>query len=123
MTEHTKLKEAYERAASNLMAGTPEEIQEATEWQQKCDLAWHPEDWDGMTEEEAFEEDPVGVMNALGEHIASRTWRCGSWSDVYEYRGRSYAIDEVEMCDFDNLDDAMERANIIGEIDEEQHLW
>ena len=46
-----------------------------------------------MTEEEAFEEDSGEVLRVLGTELASQTWRCGSWSNVYEYKGKIFSCD------------------------------
>jgi hypothetical protein len=73
---------------------------------------WKPIDWDGMTEEQAFQEDPVEVMTQRGKVIASQTWSSGSWSTIYQYKRRYFVVDEVEVCDFDNAADAFLRAGI-----------
>ena len=36
----------------------------------------------------------------------------GSWSNVYEYNGKFYSFDEVNMVEFDSPQDAFKRANI-----------
>ena len=41
-----------------------------------------------MTEEYAFEEDSGGVLSVPGTEIAYQTWNYGSWSNVYEYKGK-----------------------------------
>lgn len=80
---------------------------------------WNPDDWGGLTEAEAFEENSFEVLLERGEQIASQTWRSGSFSSVYEYKGRFYALDEAGMEDYDNVSDAFSRANIgSGEHDE-----
>ena len=45
-----------------------------------------------MTEEYAFEEDAGGVLSVLGlgTEIAYQTWSYGSWSNVYEYKGKYF---------------------------------
>ena len=44
---------------------------------------FNPDDWNGKTEEYAFEEDAGGVLSVLGTEIAYQTWSYGSWSIVY----------------------------------------
>lgn len=73
---------------------------------------WNPDDWGGMSEEEAFEEEAMKVLHERGIEIASQSWSGGSWSYVYKYNGKYYAIDEVEMCEYANPKEAFERAGI-----------
>ena len=49
-----------------------------------------------MTEEYAFEEDAGGVLSVLGTEIAYQTWSYGSWSNVYEYKGK-YFIELISL--------------------------
>ena len=74
--------------------------------------AWKPEEWGGVSEEQAFDEDPMAVLEARGMKVASQTWSGGSWSSVYKYNGKYYAIDEVELCEYQNPKEAFERAGI-----------
>lgn len=73
---------------------------------------WNPDDWDGMTEEEAFDCDCGEVLRKLGKEVASQMWSGGSDSVVYEYKGQYFVMDEVETCEYDNPKDAFERAGI-----------
>ena len=50
----------------------------------------NPDDWNGMNEEYAFEEDAGGVLSVPGTGIAYQTWSYGSWSNVYEYKGKYF---------------------------------
>ena len=43
-----------------------------------------------MTEEYSFEEDAGGVLSVLGTETAYQTWNYGSWSNVYEYKGKYF---------------------------------
>ena len=65
-----------------------------------------------MTEEYAFEEDAGGVLSVLGTEIAYQTWSYGSWSNVYEYKGKYFSLDEVDLEEFDNPKEAFDRASI-----------
>ncbi|MBM3396662.1 MAG: hypothetical protein FJY37_18940, partial [Betaproteobacteria bacterium] len=60
---------------------------------QKTACKWNSAEWDGMSERQAFDEDPIEVMSKMGKVIASQTWRNGSWSTVYEYKGRFFSVD------------------------------
>ena len=80
--------EHYKRAASNLMM-TNESERELLR-PEPTESLFNPDDWGGMTEEEAFEEDPGGVLSILGTQIASQAWSHGSWSYVYEYKGKNF---------------------------------
>ena len=51
---------------------------------------FNPDDWNGMTEEYAFEKDAGGVLSVPGTEIAYQTWSYGSWSYVYEYKGKYF---------------------------------
>ena len=103
-SEHCK------RAASNLMM-TNESERELFRPEPK-EMSFNPDDWYGMTEEEAFEDDPGEVLSVLGTEIASQTWSHGSWSYVYEYKGKYFSLDEVSLEEFDNPKDAFDRASI-----------
>jgi len=61
--------------------------------QTQTDDEWNPEDWDGMSEEEAFDCDAKEVLDKLGREVASQMWSGGSASSVYEYKGRYYVMD------------------------------
>ena len=63
--------EHFKRAASNLMM-TDESERELFRAEPKKSL-FNPDDWDGMTEEEAFEDDPGEVLRVLGTELASQT--------------------------------------------------
>ena len=76
---------------------------------------WNLELWGGMTEQQAFEDNPSLVLEAMGEKVASQTWNCGSWSSVYKYREKYYSLDEVEVCEFQQPSEAFKRANIGNE--------
>ena len=102
--------EHFKRAASNLMM-TDESERELLRPEPKERL-FKSEDWYGMTEEEAFEEDAGELLLLLGTEIASQTWSYGSWSNVYEYKGKFFSCDEVSMEEFDNPKDAFDRASI-----------
>lgn len=103
--------EAFKNAASNLLIA--EEEQFAPTKLPKFDPGpWDAKKWGGLTEEEAFLEDPGEVIVERGHCIASQVWKSGSWSYVYEYMGRFYSIDEVELKEFENAKDAFIRASI-----------
>ncbi len=102
--------EHYKRAASNLMM-TDESERELFRPEPKERL-FNSEDWYGMTEEEAFEEYSGELLLELGTEIASQTWSHGSWSNVYEYKGKYFSCDEVSTEEFDNPKDAFDRASI-----------
>jgi len=102
--------EHYKRAASNLMM-TDESERELLR-PEPTESLFNPDDWDGMTEEEAFEEYSGELLLLLGTEIASQTWSYGSWSNVYEYKGKFFSCDEVSMEEFDNPKDAFDRASI-----------
>ena len=65
-----------------------------------------------MTEESTFEEDAGAVLSVLGTEIAYQTWSYGSWSNVYGYKGKYFSLDEVDLEEFDNPNDAFDRASI-----------
>ena len=107
----TKKSEQFKRAASNLGID-PEEEDLFISPKYVPDAQWDPERWNGLSQEEAMEHMPGDVVMELGEEIASQSWRNGSWSNVYEYNGKFYSLDEVDMVEFDYLQDAFKRANI-----------
>ena len=43
-----------------------------------------------MTDEYAFEEDAGGVLSVPVTEIAYQTWCYGTWSNVYEYKGKYF---------------------------------
>ena len=57
---------------------------------------FNPDDWNGMTEEYAFEEDADGVLSVPGTEIAYQKWSYGSRSNVYEYKGK-YFIEWISL--------------------------
>ena len=73
---------------------------------------WDAGAWDGMSEEEALEWDLIEVLSKLGTIIASQSWARGSWSTVYEYKGRYFAVDEVQGQVCSSAEEAFERASI-----------
>ena len=107
----TKKSEQFKRAASNLGID-PEEEDLFISPKYVPDAQWDPERWNGLSQEEAMEQMPGDVVMELGEEIASQSWRNGSWSNVYEYNGKFYSFDEVDMVEFDYPQDAFKRANI-----------
>lgn len=74
--------------------------------------SWSPDEWDGMSEEDALDGVFDEVMDRYGKQIATQNWAGGSWVAVYEYRGRFFVVDEVERSEFSNVEDAFERAGI-----------
>ena len=78
----------------------------------RCQQEWDPEKWDGLTEEEAWEQDPLEVLFTMGDEIASQAWRGGSWSTVYEYKNRFFVVDEVETVEYNNAREAFAGAGI-----------
>jgi hypothetical protein len=42
-----------------------------------------------------FENATMEVLAVNGNIIASQRWSGGSWADVYEYKGRYFAVDET----------------------------
>ncbi len=76
---------------------------------------WNPDDWDGLTEEQAFAEDPASVIRERGTLIASQAWSCGSGSEVYEYKGRYHAFDDAEAYDRDTALEAFKAAGILND--------
>ena len=114
--------ENFKRAASNLMM-TDESEREILKPEPKERL-FNSEDWYGKTEEEAFEDNPGEVIRVLGTELASQTWSNGSWSNVYEYKGKFFSFDEVSMEEFDNPKDAFDRASIgRDDYDEIDSQW
>lgn len=79
----------------------------------KTNNDWDPEAWDGLTEEEAFAEDPHAVISERGTLIAEQAWNCGSGSVVYAYKGRFHAFDDAEAYDCDTALEAFEKAGIL----------
>lgn len=73
---------------------------------------WDPEAWGGLSEEEAFAEDPDAVLDQRGKVIAEQTWQGGSWASVSEYNGRFFSQDEVETIECPTALAAFERAGI-----------
>ena len=73
---------------------------------------WNPEDWDGLTEEEAFAEDPGEVLDQRGTLIADQSRRSGSWSCVYAYNGLFYSWGEAEWTAWDTASEAFAAATI-----------
>ena len=106
-----KKSEQFKRAASNLGID-PEEEDLFISTKYVPDAQWDSERWNGLSQEEAMEQMPGDVVMELGEEIASQSWRNGSWSNVYEYNGKYYSLDEVDMVEFDYPQDAFKRANI-----------
>ena len=43
-----------------------------------------------MPKEYSFEADAGGVLSVLGTEIAYQIWSYGSWSNVYEYKGKYF---------------------------------
>jgi len=122
----------FKNAASNLMMDHSEEEEaEANSPSGKKKRRkpakppkWRPQDWDGLSEEEAFAEQPNEVLDLQGEIIASQTWAGGSWSYVYEYNSQFYSCDEVDCVGFANAKDAFSRAGIGRDTyDEIDSLW
>ena len=114
--------EHFKRAASNLMM--IDESEKGHSMPEPKERLFNSEDWYGMTEEEAFEDDPVEVLSALGTELASQTWSHGSWSNVYEYKGKYFSCDEESMEEFDNPKDAFDRASIgRDDYDEIDSQW
>lgn len=73
---------------------------------------WNPDDWDGLTEDEAFAEDPGEVLDQRGTLIAKQSRRGGSWSCVYAYKGRFYSWNEAEWTSWDTAQEAFAAATI-----------
>ena len=107
-----KKSEKFKQAASNLALDPEQENLTSDPRHQPETSDWDPEQYDGMTEEEAFKEYGGEIVMDRGKKIASQSWRSGSWSSVYEYKGKFYSFDEVENLEFDNPKEAFERANI-----------
>ena len=107
----TKKSEQFKRAASNLGIDHEEEDLFISP-KYVPDAQWDPERWNGLSQEEAMEQMPGDVVMELGKEIASQSWRNGSWSNVYEYNGKFYSLDEVDMVEFDYPQDALKRVNI-----------
>jgi hypothetical protein len=103
-------KEAFKNAASNMLSFNEEDLK-SIETDRRTPQ-WNAENWDGLSEDDAFEEDPLSVLIEMGTEIAAQSWSGGSWSNVYEYRGRYYAVDEGGMDDYDHPREAFERAGI-----------
>lgn len=59
-----------------------------------------------------------------GRRLAEQTWSGGSWSSVYEYRGRFFSVDEEEVVDFADAREAFVRAGIGRDTyDGIDYLW
>lgn len=106
-----KKSEQFKRAASNLGID-PEEEDLFISPKYVPDAQWDSERWNGLSQEEAMDQMPGDVVMELGEEIASQSWRNGSWSNVCEYNGKFYSLDQVDMVEFDYPQDAFKRANI-----------
>ena len=59
-----------------------------------------------------FENATMEVLVAHGKIIASQQWSGGSWADVYEYKGRYFAVDEVGLTELGSAADAFTQAGI-----------
>jgi hypothetical protein len=65
-----------------------------------------------MTDIIDFENATIEVLAAHGNIIASQQWSGGSWADVYEYKGRYFAVDEAGLMELSNAADAFSQAGI-----------
>jgi hypothetical protein len=65
-----------------------------------------------MTDIIDFENATMEVLAAHGNIIASQQWSGGSWADVYEYKGRYFAVDESGLMELGNAADAFSQAGI-----------
>jgi len=68
-----------------------------------------------MEDDEEYEEDPREVLESAGNVIGSQTWSGGSWVTVYEYKGKFFTSNEVELTECDTAQQAFSRANFDGE--------
>ena len=93
MSDSKKL-EKFKQARSNLALDPEQGDFSPNPRSQPDNSEWNPDDWYGMTEDEAMEEDLMEVLMRRGKEIAKQEWSGGSWSSVYEYKGRFYSIDE-----------------------------
>ena len=59
-----------------------------------------------------FKNATLDVLIVKGTNIASQQWRGGSWADVYEYKGRYFAVDESSLIEFGSAVDAFIQAGI-----------
>jgi len=65
-----------------------------------------------MTDIIGFENVTMEVLAAQGTIIASQQWSGGSWADVYEYKGRYFAVDEGGLAECGSAADAFIQAGI-----------
>jgi hypothetical protein len=54
----------------------------------------------------------LDLVTTHGANIASHQWSGGSWADVYEYKGRYFAVDESGMMELSSAADAFTQAGI-----------
>jgi hypothetical protein len=52
------------------------------------------------------------LVTGAGANIASQQWSGGSWCDVYEYKGRYFAVDEGGLAECGSAADAFIQAGI-----------
>ncbi|MEJ2535334.1 MAG: hypothetical protein P8008_07725 [Gammaproteobacteria bacterium] len=69
---------------------------------------WNRDEWDGMSEAEAFNACPSDVIDRYGREIAGVSWEHGSWATAWECRGRFFAQDEVELTECATAAEALE---------------
>ena len=117
MTDHDeRMRRRYQAAASNLLVAIEEAEQHPSPRTRPPSSrklpTWDPRPWGGLTEEQAFEEQPLAVVSERGRDIASVTWRQGSWANAWEYRGRFFVSDEVEFTECASAAEALQRAGV-----------
>jgi hypothetical protein len=76
---------------------------------------WDPGEWSDLDADEAKNQAFTQLLEDEALEIASQSWRCGSWSTVYELCGCFVAIDEVETYICDSAEEAFSNANIGNE--------
>ena len=72
-------------------------------------------DENNIVDDEEYDEDPRQVLESDGNVIGSQTWSGGSWVTVYEYKGKFFVSNEVEITECDTAEKAFSRANFGGQ--------
>ena len=72
-------------------------------------------DENNIVDNEEYDEDPHEVLESDGNVIGSQTWSGGSWVTVYEYKGKFFVSNEVEITECDTAKQAFSRANFGGQ--------
>jgi hypothetical protein len=65
-----------------------------------------------MTDIIDFKNATIEVLAEHGNIIASQQWSGGSWADVYEYKGRYFAVDESGLTECGSAGNAFAQAGI-----------